>query len=166
LASLESGRAILHPTEFEVTALLAECLQVLQMKASEKEIQLVLDAPDDLPELQADRGKIKQVLLNLINNAVKYNRPQGEVRLIARMKKEMLLLAVKDTGVGIPADQIAQLFTRFFRARNVEQTTPGTGLGLSISRRIVEMHGGAILVESELGVGTTFSIELPLKQEE
>jgi signal transduction histidine kinase len=166
LSSLESGRATLHPAHFAVKPLLNECMQVIQMKAAEKDIQMRLDVPDDLPELQADRGKIKQVVLNLLNNAVKYNHPHGEVKLLARLDKKLLFLAVKDSGVGIPPDQISQLFTRFFRARNVEQTTPGTGLGLSISRRIVEMHGGTVLVESKLGVGTTFTIELPLEQEE
>jgi signal transduction histidine kinase len=164
LASLESGRAAIHLGSVPIQPLMAECLQVLQMKAGEKGIKLILDAADDLPELEADRDKIKQVVLNLLNNAIKYNRPQGSVWLRAWREEEYIYLQVKDSGVGIPTDQISQLFTRFFRARNVERTTPGTGLGLSISRRIVEMHSGEIQVESELEVGTTFTIKLPLKQ--
>jgi signal transduction histidine kinase len=164
LASLESGRASIHPSSVAIKLLLAECLQVLQMKASEKGITLSLDAAEGLPEFEADRDKIKQVVLNLLNNAVKYNRPQGMVWLRAWCEKEQVFLSVKDSGVGIPPDQISQLFTRFFRASNVERSTPGTGLGLSITRRIVEMHGGEIEVESELNIGTTFTIKLPLKQ--
>jgi signal transduction histidine kinase len=164
LASLESGRASIHLANVALKPLLGECMQVLQIKAGEKGITLTLDVAEDLPELEADRDKIKQVVLNLLNNAVKYNRPQGSVWLRAWHENEQVFLEVKDSGVGIPSDQIAQLFTRFFRARNVERTTPGTGLGLSITRRIVEMHGGEIQVESQLDLGTTFTIKLPLKQ--
>lgn len=164
LASLESGRSMPHLSKFPVQPLLAECLQVIQIKAAEKEIQLQSEAPDDLPFLEADRNKIKQVLLNLLNNAVKYNRPQGQVWLRARVEAQFLYLLIQDTGVGIPPDQVDQLFTRFFRARNVEGVTPGTGLGLSISLRIIEIHSGEILVESQLGQGTTFTIKLPLAQ--
>jgi two-component system, OmpR family, phosphate regulon sensor histidine kinase PhoR len=117
-----------------------------------------------VPDIEADRDKLKQVILNLLNNSVKYNRSRGTVWLHTWAENDHILIAIKDSGVGIPADQISQLFTRFFRARNVERTTPGTGLGLSISRRIVEMHGGDIRVESELEVGTTFTITLPLRQ--
>jgi signal transduction histidine kinase len=165
LASLESGRASLHPTHIQVRPLLEECLQVAQMKAAEKNIQVHLEMPDNLPELQADRDKIKQVVLNLLNNAVKYNCLNGQVWLRAWQKDALLCFSIQDTGVGIPPEQISKLFTRFFRASNVERSVSGTGLGLSISRRIVEMHNGEVQVESTLNVGTTFTVQLPLVQE-
>jgi signal transduction histidine kinase len=165
LASLESGRASLHPTRFAIRSLMEECLQVAQMKAAEQAIQLHLETPESLPELEADRDKIKQVILNLLNNAVKYNYPNGQVWLRAWIIDPLLFFSVQDTGVGIPTEQISQLFTRFFRASNVERSISGTGLGLSISRCIVEMHNGEIQVVSTLNVGTTFTVQLPLAQE-
>jgi signal transduction histidine kinase len=83
---------------------------------------------------------------------------------IMEVAGDSLFIAIQDTGVGIPPDQISKLFTKFFRASNVESKTPGTGLGLSIAKRIIEMHGGQIQVESVLNVGTTFSFTLPVKK--
>ncbi len=166
LASLESGRASIRPTRFNPRDLMEECTQIIQIKGQEKNIQVILDAPDSLPEIDADRDKMKQVLLNLLSNAVKYNRPDGQVRLKARLHGEILIIAVQDTGVGIPPDQISKLFTKFFRASNVEGKTPGTGLGLSIAKRIIEMHGGQIQVDSVLDVGTTFTVTLPMRKPE
>lgn len=164
LASLESGRAVLHLSRFSIAGLFQECVQVMQIKATEKNIELQIDLSSDLPLLKADRDKIKQVILNLLNNAVKYNRAYGNIWLTAQVDAVDLSISIRDTGVGIPADQVNQLFTRFFRARNVERTTPGTGLGLTICRRIVEMHNGEIQVESVIDEGTTFIIRLPLEQ--
>lgn len=165
LASLESGRASLHLAVFSFRALLQECLEVLAIKASDRGIQMHLEAPEDLPELDGDRDKLKQALLNLLSNAVKYNCPQGHVWLRAWADNQSMFFSVRDTGVGIPPDQISQLFTRFFRATNVERTVSGTGLGLSISQQIIEMHNGEIQVESTLNVGTTFTVHVPLAQE-
>jgi signal transduction histidine kinase len=165
LASLESGKARIRPTIFDFRSLAEECLRVAQIKANEKGIQMHLEAPETLPELEADRDNLKQALLNLLNNAVKYNCPQGQVWLRLWVRDNQLFFSVQDTGVGIPPEQISQLFTRFFRASNVERSVSGTGLGLSISRRIIEMHNGEIQVESTLNVGTTFTVKIPLKQE-
>ncbi len=165
LASLESGRASLHLSRFPFRPLLEECLQLSQIKAAEKGVQIILEVPDTLPELEADRDKMKQVILNLLSNAVKYNCTQGRVWLRTWAGGLLLFFSVQDTGMGIPEDQIPQLFTRFFRASNVERSVSGTGLGLSISQRIIEMHNGEIKVESTLDVGTTFTVQLPQAQE-
>lgn len=161
LSRMESGRTTLRLTTFDPRGMLEECLQVIQIKAQERNITMLLEVPDPLPEVKADRGKLKQAILNLLNNAVKYNRPQGTVWLRAFSYNNGLQIEVADSGVGIPPDQISRLFTKFFRARNVEDTTPGTGLGLSITRQIVEMHSGQIQVHSELEKGTTFTVWLP-----
>jgi signal transduction histidine kinase len=161
LASLESGRSHLHAETFSPLPLFEECARLASIKAGEKNIQVHVEVEAGLADIEADRNKIKQVLLNLLNNAVKYNRAEGQIWLRAWAKNERLYFSVQDTGLGIPADQIHQLFSRFFRARNVERSTPGTGLGLSISQRIVEMHGGQIEVESCLEEGTIFTVQLP-----
>jgi two-component system, OmpR family, phosphate regulon sensor histidine kinase PhoR len=164
LASLESGRAAPRISRTSLLPLLQECMQIIQIKAAEKEIELILETPSDPIEIDADRDKIKQVLLNLLSNSVKYNLPGGKVWVRETTDGETLTIEIEDSGVGIPPDQMPQLFTRFFRARNVSSTTPGTGLGLSISRRIVEMHHGVLTVESVLDQGTTFIIKLPARQ--
>jgi len=166
LASLESGRANIRPTKFDPRKLMEDCIQVVQIKAQEKNIQVLLDAPESLPEIEADYGKLKQAMLNLLNNAVKYNRADGKVWFRTHLEGEIFDFSIQDTGVGIPPDQITKLFTKFFRASNVEGKLPGTGLGLSISKRIIEMHGGQIRVESTLDVGTTFRFTLPIKKKE
>ncbi len=164
LASLQSGRASINPTAFDFRAFMEECMQVAKIKAAERGIETYIEAPDTLPALEADRDKLKQALLNLLNNAVKYNCANGKVYLRAWAAEDQLFFSVQDTGVGIPPDQVSKLFTRFFRASNVERSIAGTGLGLSISRRIIEMHNGTIEVESTLNVGTTFTVQLPLTQ--
>lgn len=163
LASLQSGRAVLHLSKFAVAPLFEECVQVAQIKAVEKEVQIQLDVPPGLPGINADRDKLKQTILNLLNNAVKYNTVQGRIWVRVWTEEDQLYFSVKDTGLGIPADQLPQLFTRFFRARNVERTVSGTGLGLSICRKIIELHNGDVKVESEVNVGTTFIFHLPLQ---
>jgi signal transduction histidine kinase len=161
LSSLESGRSAVRLTSFDPRLVFDECLQVAQIKADEKSIEMILVVPEPLANLSADRDMIKQALLNLLSNAVKYNRAQGKVWLHALQKPDGLQIRIADTGVGIPSDQISRLFTKFFRARNVEDDVPGTGLGLSITRRIIEMHNGQIQVESKIDTGTTFVIWLP-----
>lgn len=164
LTRLKSGRVTLRLARFNPRELLEECCNITRLKAGEKEITVHLEAPPELPELEADHDKIKQLLLNLLNNAVKYNHPNGHVWLRAGVQDNSLVIEVQDSGVGIPPDQLSQLFTRFFRARNVERSIPGTGLGLSIAHRIVEMHGGQVFVDSALNEGTTFQVRLPLPQ--
>jgi signal transduction histidine kinase len=164
LSRMESGRTALRLTAFAPRSLLEECRQVAHIKAQEKNITILLEIPEFLAEIDADRGKLKQALLNLLNNAVKYNRPDGKIWIRAFQKPNGLQIEIEDSGVGIPADQMPRLFTKFFRARNVEDSTPGTGLGLSITRQIVEMHNGQIQVKSEFEKGTLFSIWLPGKE--
>lgn len=166
LASLESGRASIRPTSFNLCDLLQECVQVIMIKGQEKNIELIFEPCDQLPPIEADYSKMKQVLLNLLNNAIKYNCQNGKVWLRTSLHGQVVQVAIQDTGVGIPPDQISRLFTKFFRASNVEDQTPGTGLGLSIARRIIEMHGGQIQVESVLNSGTTFTFTIPLKKAE
>jgi signal transduction histidine kinase len=130
-------------------------------KADEEKIQIILEPAQGLPNLEADRDKIKQVLLNLISNAIKYNHPNGTVTVRSQATEEELIIAIQDTGIGVPEQDLPHLFEKFFRVREHESKATGTGLGLSISRQIVQGHGGRIEVTSKLGSGTTFTIRLP-----
>ena len=161
LARLESGRVQFRKTRFSVADLIYECRDVMMSKAHETSIQIRVDVPSDMPLMEADRDKIKQVLLNLTSNAIKYNRPNGSVIITGSFTDTELTITIQDTGLGIPEDSIPHLFEKFFRVREHEGKASGTGLGLSICKQIVQGHNGRIEVKSKMGVGTSFSVHLP-----
>ncbi len=162
LASLESGRYHFKQALFEPEGLLRESCEITQSMAEERNITLDMHIPSGLPPVMGDRDKIKQVLLNLLTNAVKYNRPGGSIIASIRLEHNRLWFSVQDTGLGIPANLYPQLFAKFFRANPSDPTTPGTGLGLYICKKIVENHGGVIEATSQENAGTTFQFFLPL----
>jgi len=163
LARLESGRARLEVARFELRALMEESLTVVQPQAHDRAIATHLSV--EPLELDADRGKLKQVLLNLLTNGIKYNREQGEIFLAAERvtegNRQFVKISVRDTGQGISKENQAHIFERFYRVADHEGYTQGTGLGLVIAKRIIEAHGGNMWLESEPGVGTTFFFTLP-----
>jgi two-component system phosphate regulon sensor histidine kinase PhoR len=114
-----------------------------------------------LPNVSVDAGRLEQVLVNLIHNAVKFTRRGGSVTLSAKADGEMVVFAVRDTGIGIPADDLARIFERFYRV-DKSRAGSGTGLGLSIAKHIVETHGGRIWAESREGQGSVFYFSIPL----
>ena len=161
LARLESGRVQFRKTRFSSADLIYEVRDVMMSKAQETDIQIRVDLPSDMPLLEADRDKVKQVLINLISNAIKYNRPNGSVILNGDFTEDEISITVQDTGLGIPDDALPHLFQKFYRVREHEGKASGTGLGLSICKQIVQGHAGRIEVKSKMGVGTSFNIFLP-----
>lgn len=161
LARLESGRVQFRRMRFSVADLLYECRDVMMTKAQETNIQIRIDVPGDMPLMEADRDKVKQVMLNLMSNAIKYNRSNGSVIVTANFSDTELSITIQDTGIGIPDDSIPHLFEKFYRVREHESKTQGTGLGLSISKQIIQGHNGRIEVRSKMGVGTSFTIYIP-----
>ncbi len=130
--------------------------------AAEKNIKLSLEVDPELPLVMVDKFRLSEVLSNLVANALQYTKPYGSVSILVKKDKEGVLTQVKDTGQGIPDSAIPKLFTKFFRVSGVlEQGSKGTGLGLYISKAIVDMHGGRIWVDSEMGKGSTFSFIIP-----
>ena len=162
LARLESGRVQFHKSSFSLRPMLQECLSLMQPKADENRISFSLEIPSDSPDIQADRDKLKQVALNLISNAIKYNRPGGSITISSSLANNELQLVFADTGLGISEDELPRMFEKFYRVRATEKIT-GTGLGLSICKGIIQGHGGRIDVKSKLGEGTQFIISLPRK---
>jgi K+-sensing histidine kinase KdpD len=166
LARMESGRTQLRIKPFELPKFLSECANDVKPLADEKKITINVQSDDYT--INGDRGKFKQVLLNLLTNAIKYNRPEGEIHILAAPGgthdgQEMVRVAVEDTGYGLSKENQKKMFQKFFRAQKTEQQT-GTGLGLVITKHIVEAHSGSIWLESEENVGTTFFITMPLVQ--
>jgi len=164
LARLESGRARLETSRFDTNKLLEESVDVVVQQANDKNI--VVNIQCDGIVANADRGKIKQVLLNLLTNAIKYNREGGWILVSAKpiINHENLpyiQIAVQDNGYGIAKEHQKHMFEKFYRVADTAGFTQGTGLGLAIARHIVEGHGGQITLESEVGVGSTFAFTIP-----
>lgn len=162
LARLQSGRSRLAHDAIDVRELMRDCLSVMMPQAQKKNISLHFDAPADLPMVAGDRGRLKQVLMNLISNAVKYTASNGKVRAYVEQQDGKVLIAVEDNGRGIPEKDLPHIFDKFYRVQDSEGWATGTGLGLSIVKEIIEAHGGQIDVRSEWGAGTTFAFKLPI----
>jgi PAS domain S-box-containing protein len=160
LSRIESGNINLSLEPLPCAELIEECLALVKPIAQGVGIA-IKDAVIGGYVIRADRTRLKQVLLNLLSNAIKYNRPQGEVEILASVQDGLVRLAVSDTGYGIPAVRQQELFQPFSRLGAENTAIEGTGIGLTISRRIVEMMGGTIGMDSEEGRGSTFWIELP-----
>lgn len=161
LSKIESGRFSLERSPVAACDLLQSAARRMQVQAERADITLRVECEKDLPEVQVDAQRLEQVLVNLIHNAVKFTRPGGEVVLLAGAADGGVRFAVRDTGVGIPADEVSRVFERFYRV-DKSRTGSGTGLGLSIARHIVEAHGGKIWVESVEGQGSTFFFSIPI----
>ena len=137
--------------------------QTLKALAAEKGVEFLATLPDDLPLAYGDPGRITQCLMNLAGNSLKFTKT-GSVKISVELAGEALVYRVADTGIGIPADKLDGLFTEFKQTdATIASEYGGTGLGLSISKKFVEMHGGRIWVESEIGRGSTFIFEVPLR---
>ena len=116
-----------------------------------------------LPLVNADHARITQILTNLLDNALNYTPDHGQITVLARATHSYVHISIQDTGIGIARENLDKIFDRFYRADDAEvQRVPGTGLGLAIVRSLIEMHGGRLRVESELGKGSTFTFNLPV----
>jgi ammonium transporter len=163
LARIEAGEVTLEMSETNVAEVLREVTDSFEPLVDRPRVQLLVDADTDLPQVITDRDKLKQILLNLVSNAVKYT-DDGTISVCAEAVDRRLRVDVSDTGVGIPADELGKIFDEFHRAdAPTSSTRPGTGLGLTISRRLARTLGGDVTVESSLGVGSTFTLDLPLR---
>jgi signal transduction histidine kinase len=165
LARLESGRTHLDVAAFDVKKLIIESIDVVRQQAIDKNINI--DIHGEQLVTSGDRGKLKQVLLNLFTNAIKYNREGGtitvSIRQVEGRDKLMTEIAVADSGYGISKENQKNMFQKFYRVADTSGYTQGTGLGLAIAKHIVEAHGGNIWLESEQGVGSTFFVTIPMR---
>lgn len=167
LARLESGRAQLAKNPYDLSELLHWCVRTVTPQAADRAVEVVTEiTPEELPQMIGDPEKVKQVFLNLLTNAIKYNKEGGTVEVVATLLDDSMQVSVSDTGVGISEDNLPHIFEKFYRVTDTEGYTQGTGLGLAIAKRIVEGHGGDMRVDSMQGEGTTFSFTLPMPKGE
>jgi signal transduction histidine kinase len=164
LSKVEAGRMELDIGEFALPEALENGLMMIRERAGNHAIALSLDVDPALDVIEADERKVKQVVFNLLSNAVKFTPDGGRIDVSARADGPDVLIAVRDSGIGISPEDQERLFEEFRQVGEVSRQVEGTGLGLALSKRFVELHGGCIRVESEVGVGSTFTISLPLRR--
>lgn len=161
LSRIESGRLLLELRPVPPYDLLVSASKRMRLQAERAGLHLHVECRDDLPHVTIDLQRLEQVLVNLIHNAVKFSRAGGEITLVAEAGNGFLRFAVRDTGIGIPLEDVPRIFERFYRV-DKSRTGSGTGLGLSIAKHIVEAHGGKIWAESIEGQGSTFFFTIPI----
>ncbi len=163
LAKIEAGRMELSLQDYSVHDTVASVHSTLRSIAAEKGLEFLATVPDHVPLAHGDGGRIAQCLMNLAGNSLKFTKA-GKVEISVETRGELLIYRVTDTGIGIPSDKIDSLFTEFKQTdATIASEYGGTGLGLSISKKFIEMHGGRIWIESELGKGSAFIFEVPLR---
>ena len=166
LSSMDADRLELEIRRVSVNELIESCLETTQHRAAEKEVEVELAQPaqvGDLPDIAGDRRRLAEILQNLLDNATQYTLPGGRITLSAETRDADVVFTVSDTGIGIPKSDQSRIFERFYRvdaARSRE--AGGTGLGLAIAKHLVEVHGGRIWVESEIGQGSKFHFSVPI----
>ena len=164
ISQMEVGALRLDTDDVDMVRLLRTMVQDNLGAADEKNVELSLSLPPKLPQLRGDKRRLAVLLNNLIGNAIKYTPPAGRVSVRATHDERRMRIVVADTGLGIAPEDQPRIFEKFYRAdRDEVQSVKGTGLGLAIAREIARLHGGDILLESEVGKGSTFTLELPLR---
>jgi len=163
LSRIEERRMVHRWQRVEIDTLVDRMLTICGTRAEDKEIDFRVNLPPRLPPLYGDPDMLAQVLINLVDNAIKFTPPGGSVSLSASVEGDEVRLDVSDTGVGIPAENLPRIFERFYRVEKARsRERGGTGLGLAIVKHIVKGHGGRVEVKSTVGKGTVFSVFLPL----
>ena len=161
LSSIESKEVKMNIGAEPLNRIVHTVLALHKKSIEDKGHQVTMDIPPDLPNVLADRQRMEQVFLNLLDNAVKFTPPGGKISIQARWEKPYVRVEVRDNGVGIPAEHLSRVFERFYKIDRARSREAGTGLGLAIVRQIVTAHQGKIEVESSSGAGSTFRIFLP-----
>jgi signal transduction histidine kinase len=164
LSKIEAGRMELEPTTFDLPSAVENALILVRERAQRRAIRLGRDVDERLGMIEADERKVKQVLLNLLSNALKFTPEGGRIDVRARVRDGAAEISVTDTGVGIAPEDQQAVFEEFRQVGATVKKAEGTGLGLAISRKFIELHGGSIWVESTLGSGSTFTFSLPLRR--
>jgi len=164
LAQLESANPNLQLSHLDLPSFFGEVSRDWEKKLANKQLNVIVDVPPEVPPIRADRQRLQEALYNLLDNAVKYSPEHGEIRLMARQRDEEIVLSVSDSGIGISREDLPRIFERFYRvdkARSPESIR-GTGLGLAIVKHVAQLHGGRVEAESEINKGTTIRIVLPI----
>jgi two-component system CheB/CheR fusion protein len=164
MAKIEAGKVKLTLSSLPMKSLLNEISLLVADMVSKKKIEMVLEIAEDMPNIEADELKVREIIYNLLSNAVKYTPEGGKIGIRAKKADSEIEVVVWDTGVGIASENMEKIFEGFFRVDTpYSRVTEGTGLGLPLSKKLVELHGGKLSVESEgLDRGTSVRFTLPI----
>jgi signal transduction histidine kinase len=154
----------LEPTEFDLPRTIESTLVLIRERAHRRGIALACEIDKQVGTIRADERKVKQVLLNLLSNALKFTPEGGRIVVRAGLRGAAVEVSVTDTGIGIAAEDQAAVFEEFRQVGAAARNIEGTGLGLAISRKFIELHGGRLELQSALGAGSTFAFTLPLER--
>jgi signal transduction histidine kinase len=166
LSKVEAGRMELELAEFHLPQAIENALVLVRERALRRGITLEQSIDQCLGQIQGDERKIKQVLLNLLSNAIKFTPDGGQIDVWARAVDGSVEVSVTDTGVGIAPEDQEAIFEEFRQVGTAAKKVEGTGLGLALSRKFIELHGGRIWVQSQVGVGSTFTFTIPVRNVE
>ena len=163
LSRLEAGRTEIRMNPFDLRQVVEKILETYRGQAEKKKIRVIAEIPENLPLALGDQDMIEQVLLNLFSNAVKYSPDHSKIGIEAKEEEDKIVVSMIDNGYGIPREALPRIFDKFYRVVDSEGTdeVEGSGLGLALAKEIVEQHGGTIMVNSRLGVGSVFSFTIP-----
>ncbi|MCX8025480.1 MAG: HAMP domain-containing histidine kinase, partial [Thermanaerothrix sp.] len=163
LGRIEAGFDTRRET-FSLKQVLEHAIENFKKALERKGHRLIMELPEDLPLFLGNPVQIRQMFEHLLDNAIKYTPPGGQITIHGELEQEQIILQFRDTGIGIPVADLPFIFDKFYRASNAGTEVAGSGLGLAIVKSIVESHQGRIWVESTLGQGTTFTIVLPVTE--
>jgi two-component system sensor histidine kinase VicK len=163
LVKLETGRALLKSQRVSLGLLAQKMVERMRPQALEKNIVISLDADKSLPDIPGDADRLRQVMVILIDNAIKFNRAGGSIEITTAGNEVRAQVSVSDTGIGIAPGDLELIFNKFYRVKENEANESRAGLSLAIARQVIQAHDGDIWVESELDVGSRFTFSLPLE---
>src|SRR5262249_49292465 len=166
LSKIEAGRMELELTDFDLPTAIDSAVMLVRERAGRRSIALNMAMDPQLGQIQADERKVRQVVLNLLSNGIKFTPEGGRIEVGAAPKDGFVEVSVSDTGIGIAPEDQEKVFEEFRQVGTAAKKIEGTGLGLNLGRKFVELHGGRIWVKSEVGVGSTFTFTLPVRHGE
>ena len=163
MSKIDSGNFEIAPEPFALDRAVATCCDLMALKAAEADIELMRRIAPGLPEINGDRRAFNQILLNLLSNAIKFTERGGRITVSTALDGATAVVSIADTGVGIGSADLPRLGDPFFQARgSYDRRHDGAGLGLSIVKGLVDLHGGSLVIDSRLGIGTTVTVRLPV----
>lgn len=166
VSRIQTGKFMLEPSEVDLAELVREEVDQLEDTARSHDMKLAFEKPSNIPRVIADENKLRQVMMNYMDNAIFYSKPNTTIRIELLCDARDVIFRVRDTGIGVPKSEQPKLFTKFFRAENARQQRPdGTGIGLYMAKKVIVAHGGAVLFQSEEGKGSMFGFRIPLKND-
>ncbi len=165
ISRIDSGKTVFKKEPLDPARIIESACKSLKLRADEKHVGLTLNLYENSMIVHADADALKQVVINLVQNAIKFTPWGGQVYVSLVREHDLMLLTVRDTGVGIPKKDLEKIFEKFYRVERAGEETEGTGLGLSIVREIVNAHGGSVEARCSVGAGATFRVRIPLFKE-